>query len=402
MKDSIIKIGYVSVLNFVNLGLGLILFLSLAQRLSIEDFGIYALLTLLLVSLSKIIDFGSNSTFVSEFISKGKHSLNEVISFKIISFFVVSLISVLILVYVNKITDFSIIFTFILGLFFYGINYSLFGLFQKDEEFFKASLLNFLPALVKAIFGGLFIFGFLIPDYTLGFQVFSLSMAASALFLNFKIKEIKTFKFTFSIRTFFKKFYLAGISQAINESWSTISNQILAILRTLVDLGSFSLASKLSNVFSLISYSIYTVILTTNAKRRKYLISYNLTESLILGIFLIIIATIGSFVAPIFFKVFFGNKFDDSIIIFTILLFSQAFASIHKFLDNFFFIEEKSQTLLKFTTIKLLLFIILSVLLTNTYGIIGLAVADLVVSLTITIFTFVYILNFRKTHFNIK
>lgn len=402
MKDSIIKIGYVSVLNFVNLGLGLILFLSLAQRLSIEDFGIYALLTLLLVSLSKIIDFGSNSTFVSEFISKGKHSLNEVISFKIISFFVVSLISVLILVYVNKISDLSIIFTFILGLFFYGINYSLFGLFQKDEEFFKASLLNFLPALVKAIFGGLFIFGFLVPDYTLGFQVFSLSMAASALFLKFKIKEIKTFKFTFSIRTFFKKFYLAGISQAINESWSTISNQILAILRTLVDLGSFSLASKLSNVFSLISYSIYTVILTTNAKRRKYLISYNLTESLILGIFLIIIATIGSFVAPIFFKVFFGNKFDDSIIIFTILLFSQALASIHKFLDNFFFIEEKSQTLLKFTTIKLLLFIILSVLLTNTYGIIGLAVADLVVSLTITIFTFVYILNFRKTHFNIK
>ena len=74
MKESIFKIGYVSVLNFVNLGLGLVLFLSLAQKLTIEDFGIYALLTLLLVSLSKIIDFGSNSTFVSDFISKGKHS----------------------------------------------------------------------------------------------------------------------------------------------------------------------------------------------------------------------------------------------------------------------------------------------------------------------------------------
>jgi O-antigen/teichoic acid export membrane protein len=402
MKESILKIGYVSILNFINLGLGLILFLSLAQKLSIEDFGIYALLTLLLVSLSKIIDFGSNSTFVSDFISKGKHSLNEVISFKIISFVMVSLISLIILIYVNNITNISLLISFILGLFFYGINYSLFGLFQKDEEFFKASMLNFFPALVKAIFGGLFVTGFIQPDYILGFQVFALSMAASAIFLKFKIKEIKTFKFTFSIKTFFKKFYLAGVSQAINESWSTISNQILALLRTLVDLGSFSLASKLSNVFSLISYSIYTVILTTNAKRRKFLISYNLTESLILGIFLIIIATIGSFIAPIFFKVFFGNKFDDSIIIFTILLFSQAFASIHKFLDNFFFIEEKSQTLLKFTIIKLLLFIILSVLLTNTYGIIGLAVADLVVSLTITIFTFVYILNFRKTHFNIK
>jgi O-antigen/teichoic acid export membrane protein len=165
-------------------------------------------------------------------------------------------------------------------------------------------------------------------------------------------------------------------------------------------LGTFSLASKLSNVFSLISYSIYTVILTSNAKRRKNFISYNLTESLILGVFLILIATIGSLVAPVFFKLFFGDKFDESILIFTVLLFSQAFASIHKFLDNFFFIEEKSQTLLKFTTIKLLSFILISILLTNSYGILGLAIADLIVSITITSLTFVYILNFRNKNLN--
>jgi len=400
MYDSIFKIGYVAALNFINLVMGVVLFLSLAQKLSVEDFGIYALLSLLLVSFSKIIDFGSNSSFVSDYISRGKNSLNEVISFKIISFLVVSVISVLILEKVNQISSLVIIVSFILGLFFYGINYSLFGIFQKDEQFFKASMLNFFPALIKAIFGFMIIFNIVQANLILGFQIFSLSMGASAIFLIFKFKEIKGFKFTFKLSTFFKKFYLAGISQAINESWSTISNQILALIRNLVDLGTFSLASKLSNVFSLISYSIYTVILTTNAKRRKNFISYNLTESLILGIFLILIATIGSLIAPVFFKLFFDNKFDESILIFTVLLFSQAFASIHKFLDNFFFIEEKSKTLLKFTTIKLLSFIIISILLTNSYGILGLAVADLIVSITITALTFVYILNFRNKNLN--
>jgi O-antigen/teichoic acid export membrane protein len=396
MKESLKKISLVSATNVVNLGLGLILFLAAATKLSKEEFGIYGLLTLLLVSFSKLIDFGSNSNYVTEFISKNKHYFEELISFKIYSFITASFLSFFVLYYVNQLTSLDILLNFILGLFFYGINYTLFALFQRDEEFIKASLLNFFPALIKAFFGILILLNILNPNLNQFFAIFALSMIGSSLFLIFKYKEFKNVKFRPRILHFIKSFYLAGVSQTINESWGTISNQILKLLRSLSDLGTFSLASKLSNVFSLISFSIYTVILTSNAKRRRDAAGYNIKESLILGIFLIFLATIGSIVAPYFFKILFEDKFDDSIVIFSILIFSQAFSSIHKFLDNYFFVEEKSKTLISITSTKLIVFIVLSIVLTQNYGIIGLAFADLIVSISTTIFTFTYIINTQR------
>jgi len=396
MKDSIKSITLVSATNLVNLGLGLILFLAVANKLPLEEFGIYGLLTLLLVSLSKLIDFGSNSNYVTEFISKSQHYLDELISFKIYAFFGSSFLAMVILYFLNEINNWQIILAFILGLFFYGINYLLFALFQRDEEFIKASLLNFIPGLIKAIFGLLIIFNLISVSLTLAFAIFSISMIGSAIFIPLKSKELRQFKFRPKILHFVRNFYLAGISQTINESWGTLSNQILKLLSNLADLGSFSLASKLSNVFSLVSYSIYTVILTSNAKRRRDETGYNIKESLILGLFLIFLATVGSIVAPYFFKLFFKNKFDDSIIIFSILIFAQAFTSIHKFLDNYFFVEEKSSSLFIITNAKFFTFIILSVILTLNYGIIGLAFADLIVSILTTIFTFSFIITTQR------
>jgi O-antigen/teichoic acid export membrane protein len=396
MKESVKNISLVSLTNLINLGFGLVLFLAVATTLSKEDFGIYGLLTLLLVSLSKLIDFGSNSNYVTEYISKSKHYLDELISFKIYSFFGASILAVIILTLVNQIYSFQVILSFIFGLFFYGINYTLFAMFQKDEEFIKASLLNFVPATIKLVFGVLIFLNIAPVTLNQAFMIFSLSMFGSLFFVIFKIRDLKGIKFRPYILHFIKKFYLAGISQTINESWSTLANQILKLLKTLSDLGTFSLASKLSNVFSLISYSIYTVILTSNAKRRRDETGYNIKESLILGLFLIFLATIGSIVSPYFFKLAFDDKFDESIIIFSILIFSQAFTSIHKFLDNYFFVEEKSKTLLYITTTKLIVFIILSVILTNSYGILGLAFADLIVSIFTTIFTFNYIISTQR------
>lgn len=393
MKQSTKNISLVSAINLSNLGLGVILFLAVAVKLPKEDFGVYSLLTLLLVSFSKIIDFGSNSSFVSEFIGKGKNYLNELINFKIISFFVISVVSSLFLFYINQIRDYSIYVAFVLGLLFYGINYLLFALFQKEEEFIKASLLNFFPAIIKGVFGILIFLNLINANLSNTFQIFSLSIAASSLMLPYKIKKLKNFSFNFNLKHFINTFYLAGISQFINESWGTIANQIVKISKTLSDLGTFSLASKLSNVFSVISYSIYTVILTSNAKRKKSDLNYNIKESLYLGFFLIVLATLGTMLAPIFFNIFFGNKFNDSITIFGILLFAQAFASIHKFLDNYFFIEEKSFTLLSFTLLKLILFVILSIFLTNEYGLVGIATADMISAIIITVCTFIYIIK---------
>lgn len=393
MKQSTKNISLVSLTNFANLGLGVLLFLAVAIKLPKEEFGIYSLLTLLLVSTSKIIDFGSNSSFVSEYIGKGKSYLNELINFKIVAFIFTSFLGILILIFLNEIKNLTIILSFIAGLLFYGINYLLFALFQKDEKFVLASLLNFFPAVIKGVFGSLILTNQFVISLESAFQIFSMSIAASCILLPLKLSELKNFKLDFKIKKFISNFFLAGISQTINESWNTISNQILRIVSTLSDLGTFSLASKLSNVFSVVSYSIYTVILTSNAKRKRDDLSYNLKESLLLGVFVLILASIGSLISPFFFNLFFGSKFNDSILIFSILLFGQAFASIHKFLDNYFFIEEKSKILFAFTIGKLILFVILSYFLTLNFGLTGLAAADLIASITLTVVTFLYILN---------
>lgn len=407
MKSSLKNLSVVGISNFLNLGLGLILFSAAAKTLNLNDFGVYSLLTILLVWFSKLIDFGSNSNFVSGFLSKNINYVNELINFKLISFILSSVLGSLTVYYaVNYYYTFRntqinldlnvVIPLFILGLFFYGINYLLFALYQKEEKFVKASLLNFIPAVVKGSFGILIILGIINLDLNYFFGIFALSMIGSSLFLLEKFSDLKNFKFDLNISHFLKNFFLAGTSQQINESWGPISNSLAFILKNLSDLGNYSFASKLSNVFSVISYSIYTVILTSNAKRKRDSLSYNLKESLILGIFLILIALIGTLLAPIIIPLIFGDKFLGSIAIFSVLIFSGALSSIHKFLDNYFFIEEKSKTLLSFTLLKLVLFITLSYLFINEYGIIGLALADLTVSLLITVLTFTYI------YFNLK
>jgi O-antigen/teichoic acid export membrane protein len=407
MKSSLKNLSVVGISNFLNLGLGLILFSAAAKTLNLNDFGVYSLLTILLVWFSKLIDFGSNSDFVSGFLSKNKNYLNELINFKLISFILSSILGSLTVYFaVNYYytfrntqinLDLSIVIPlFILGLFFYGINYLLFALYQKEEKFVKASLLNFIPAIIKGSFGILIILGIISLDLNYFFGIFALSMIGSSLFLLEKVSDLKNFKFDLKIIHFLKNFFLAGTSQQINESWGPISNSLAFILKNLSDLGNYSFASKLSNVFSVISYSIYTVILTSNAKRKRDSLSYNLKESLILGIFLICIALVGTLLAPIIIPIIFGDKFSGSIAIFSVLIFSGALSSIHKFLDNYFFVEEKSKTLLSFTLLKLVLFFTLSYLFINEYGIIGLAIADLTVSLLTTVLTFTYI------YFNLK
>jgi len=402
MKSSFKNLSIVGFSNFVNLGLGLILFSAAAKTLTLDDFGVYSFLTILLVWFSKFIDFGSNSDFVSNFLGRSKNYLNELINFKIISFFVSSIIgSFTIYGAVNYYYHFKseiinlnldlVIPFFILGLFFYGINYLLFALYQREEKFIKASLLNFIPALIKGSIGFLVLLGFLKIDLNYFFGIFSFSMIGSSLFLIDKVGDLRNFKFDFKISHFLKNFFLAGTSQQINESWVTISNVLAFVFKNLTDLGNYSFASKLSNVFSVISYSIYTVILTSNAKRKRDSLEYNLKESLILGGFLILLAIIGTLLAPSIIPAIFGDKFNESIAIFSILIFSGALSSIHKFLDNYFFIEEKSLTLFALTSLKLILFIGLSFIFINSFGILGLALADLAVSFLTTTLTFTYI-----------
>ena len=62
---SLYNISIVSTGNIFNAVLGMLFLFAVAKTLSIEVFGKYALITSVLVSISKIIDFGTNSIYVS-------------------------------------------------------------------------------------------------------------------------------------------------------------------------------------------------------------------------------------------------------------------------------------------------------------------------------------------------
>ncbi len=128
-------------------------FLSVAARsLEVDQFGRYALLASLLIFLSKIMDFGTNSIYVARSIqTQDKKLTDHFVSIKIILFLISLPISMLLLL-LFKLSSPIVVLTFIMGLVFYGINYTLFGLFQKVEHYLMLIFLHTIPALIKGLF----------------------------------------------------------------------------------------------------------------------------------------------------------------------------------------------------------------------------------------------------------
>jgi len=92
---------------------------------------------------------------------------------------------------------FDLIFAVILigGIFSYGLIYTLYAFYQKEEKYGLLVLLYTVPAVIKAIFAGLFHFQILSTSVELAGAVFSLSIAAGVvlLIMDNPLKRIKTF-----------------------------------------------------------------------------------------------------------------------------------------------------------------------------------------------------------------
>jgi len=70
---SLKKVSFVSSGNLFNAVIGLVYLAAVAKNLSLEDFGKYAVLTALLTSISRLIDFGTNSMFVAKSITDSEN-----------------------------------------------------------------------------------------------------------------------------------------------------------------------------------------------------------------------------------------------------------------------------------------------------------------------------------------
>ena len=290
LKRSLFRISLVGVGNIANAVLGFVFLTAVAKILSVEDFGKYALLISLLVSVSKIIDFGTNSLFVAESIVGGTADKDSFLTAKVLLFLISVFITLPILYLLNLLAWESAI-LFIGGLVGYGVSYTLFPFFQKYEKFHLVVALNTVPAVVKGVFGVVILLNLLTISLTSAFGIFALAMLFSSL-LGLFLPE-KLTKFAFSpdkALTSLVKAAPAGASLLINESWQAISNTVITISKTLTDVGVFSLANKIANIFMLISLSIFTVLLPKNALRKKENLGYDVKETLVLSALVILVS----------------------------------------------------------------------------------------------------------------
>ncbi|HSX39790.1 MAG TPA: oligosaccharide flippase family protein [Candidatus Saccharimonadales bacterium] len=377
IPKSLSKISLVSFGNIFNAVLGFLFLSTVAKTLTIADFGKYALLTSLLVSLSKIIDFGTNSIFVAKSITNENKILNTFLSLKIVLFIICVPISFAFL-YFLKIASIENLILFFYGLVFYGINITLFAFFQRDEKFNFAVLINTVPASIKGLFAVLILSGIIRINVTQAFAIFSISMLASAIFLGRIASELRSFKFSTSgVTELLHQSLFAGFSQLVSNGWSAISNSIAKIVKTFTDVGIFSLADKIASIFSLVSISIFTVLLPKNAARKRDKQNYDFKETIIIAGGILAVSFLTTLVAGFFVDFVFKGKYEQSIPLINILVIASALTAIHTFIENYFYVEEKTHQLFYITLTKLAVFFIACFLLIPSLALKGLALAQL-------------------------
>lgn len=378
LKKSLFSISLVGVGNVMNAVLGFVFLSAVAKTLEVETFGKYALITSILVAVSKIMDFGTNSLYVSQSIAKENDLKNTFLTLKFILFLTTLPISIVVLNVLDVFTTSTAI-LFFFGLIGYGVNHTLYAFFQKSQQFEFTFLINTLPAFVKASLGTLALLGIINLSFESAFSIFALSILLSSLFYYFVPKNLKGFSFSFT-DTFklFKESASAGTALMIGVSWGALSNSILKLAKTFTDVGIFSLANRIANIFSLISLSIFTVLLPKNAKRKKELKGYDFKETAIIAGGVLLLAVGAIIVGNVFVQIIFGEKFAGSIGVLNILIVASAISAIHTFLNNYFFVEEKTNMILLVTGMHLGAFLILGYLLIPDYSIIGLGYAHLI------------------------
>ncbi len=392
MKKSLIRIGLVGMGNVFNALLGFAFLSIVAKTLDIESFGKYALLATLLVAISKIIDFGTNSVYVADSISKDDETLLDTFyTLKLILLTISIPISIILLILL-KLNSLNIVLYFILGLIAYTINYTLNSFFQKEQKFFHLILLNTFPAIIKGVFAVLIILNMVVFNLDRSFMVFSLSIFSSAIMWFFLPKEFKKFRFDFSkVKIYLKKSAPAGVSQLIFEGWPSISNSIAKIANSFSHVGIFAIAEKVANILQLGAISIFTILLPKNAYAKKRNEKYDFKEVFVISILILAIAFFGTFISRYFVSDFFDDKFAMSVPLLALLIFSSAFTSIHNFMENYFFIEEKTNSIMYINVGKLVLFLLISLILVPTYSLKGLAISNLISAMAALAATIIFI-----------
>lgn len=389
------KVSLVTMGNMFNAFLGFLYLWAVANSLSLEQFGKYSLFVSLVVVLGRLTDFGTNSIYVTNSILRNPKSATFIYT-KVLLTLTACFIGLAIL----KITGlFDLIFAVILvgGIFSYGLIYTLYAFYQKEEKYGLLVLLYTVPAVIKAIFAGLFHFQILSTSVELAGAVFSLSIAAGVVLLIMD-NPLKGLKLSLKKRPLelIKESWPAGISQTITEMWPALSNSIAKTLHGFSQVGIFALANKVSAIFSLLSLSIFTVLLPKNAKRKKQELKYSFDEVALISMVLLLIGIVGVIVSRFVVTNFFSPQFKDSLDLLNILIFAGVLTAIATFMENYFFVEETTKKILAINLAKLGAFTLGILALTPSLALKGLAYSQLIAGLVAVMVTAIFMFTAKR------
>ncbi|OGC58107.1 hypothetical protein A2473_01115 [candidate division WWE3 bacterium RIFOXYC2_FULL_42_13] len=395
---SLRKISFVGLGNIFNAGLGFLFLTAVARTLDLETFGKYALLSTLLLTISKIVDFGANSVYVARSIKEQNDKLSDTLfTLKVIQFLVSVPVSIISLKILN-IYDSATALIFILGILAYTMNYLFYAYFQKAEKYASMVFLNTIPQLVKGIFATLFFTAAVTPDLNLAFGVFSLSIFAGVFLFFFLPEENKRLKLDIAgVSTLFRESSPAGISQIVYESWGTLNNAIAKFTKGFGDVGILSLANKISNLFSLVSLSVFAVLLPKNAARKLTGTKYDYRETVLIAGGIIALAIVAITGSELFITTIFGDKFSGSVRLLDILILAAAVSAIHTFIENLFFVESKTGYIIAATVVKLSTYGITALILVPYLSLYGIAWSNLVAAVAGLITAVYFISRFRDS-----
>ena len=382
-KKTFVSVSFVTAGNFLNAVMGFIFLSAVAKSLSLELFGRYALLTSLLTTVGRLTDFGTNSLYVSDHDPDQKKLNSRFLTLKIFLTLAALVISVLLLPLLKFET--GLIVTFVFGVLAYSLSYILYAFYQKLQNYSALVLINALPSVIKLIFAVLFFTSKINLNLQYSFSIFSLSVFAGLLVLAVSNENSSAIKMFSGVRISsckdmiddLRKAVSPGVSQFIYESWQAINNLLTKFFNSYTQVAVFSMANKISQIFAIISYSIFTVLLPKNVNRKKAMQSYNFQETAIIGVLVLVFSFVAIEVSNIFLGKLFGDKFSGSLVFMNLLIFASAITAIQNFVENYFYTEHKTHLLINIGIVKTVLLVVPTLIFAPFYGLITLAYANL-------------------------
>ena len=396
LKDSAVYIGgsvIVQILGFTGL-------IFLMQFLPVSEYGKY----IYIIEFISIFAFFSDGGFTQHIIKESSQNPDKIQSIYSKAQSAQLLISAAMLLLIlsisyasNSVNDFYYLSVFGLSVVISACFAPMLAIFiasgRKDLIFYKDLSLSVLKLLF--MLAGIYYQAPLAYFIFLGF-INCFVLLILLLYTRYK----KEFTYLFQLKldlsgsmTFIKQGFLFTILMAANVIYSKIDIIMLEKMIGSVEVGYYSGATKFIYPFMFISGAFMTAVFPKLAKHSEEKDKFrNIQNTAVyylggIGVFLSILLYLG---ADIIFQLFFGDKYDNSIPIFKILVWFLAIVFIYGPISNSLVAKNRIKFLVYLNLFMIILNVVLNFILIPNYGARGAAMTTIVCEIMILLSTILY------------